>query len=184
MQLVQLSTSFQSLPLLPTSKLALLVLIPGWVGLCTFWDPVGLSNELSCEAESFSCCRLNPHRCFQSELLRLYFPELQPWVAVYLAPQLFLLVYLNANVGQPGLPAATLLQLLSTSLPNSTLPNGVDECFSFNSLIVGFPYSSIFWQFCLFFVFKFVVVLLLVVRGGTVCLPTLLPWLEVSGIPL
>ena len=32
--------------------------------------------------------------------------------------------------------------------------------------------------------FLFFVVLLLVVRGGTVCLPTLLPWLEVSGIPL
>ena len=32
-------------------------------------------------------------------------------------------------------------------------------------------HSSIFCQFWLFFVFKFVVVLLLVVRGGTVCLP-------------
>ena len=38
--------------------------------------------------------------------------------------------------------------------------------------VVGLPYSSIFWQFWLFFVFKFVVVLLFVVQGGTVCLPT------------
>ena len=30
------------------------LLIPGWMGLYTFQDPVGLSNELSCEAGSFS----------------------------------------------------------------------------------------------------------------------------------
>ena len=58
---------------------ALLVLIPGWVGLCTFQNPVSLSNELFCEAESFSRF-LNPHRFSQSEVLRLYFPALEPWV--------------------------------------------------------------------------------------------------------
>ena len=41
---------------------------------------MGLSNELSCEAGSLSC-HLNPHGCFQSEALRLYFPMLDPWVA-------------------------------------------------------------------------------------------------------
>ena len=30
---------------------------------------MGLSNKLSCEAGSFSCCCLNPHGCFQSEVL-------------------------------------------------------------------------------------------------------------------
>ena len=35
--------------------------------------PCGLSNELSCEAGSFSHCCLNPHRGFQSEVLSLYF---------------------------------------------------------------------------------------------------------------
>ena len=39
-----------------------------------------LSNELSCEAGSFSC-HLNPHRYSQSEVLRLYFSMLGPWVA-------------------------------------------------------------------------------------------------------
>ena len=39
-----------------------------------------LSNGLSCEAGSFSHCRLNPHQCFQSEVLRLYFPAVEPWV--------------------------------------------------------------------------------------------------------
>ena len=30
---------------------------------------MGLSKDLSCEAGSFSCCCLNPHGCFQSEVL-------------------------------------------------------------------------------------------------------------------
>ena len=41
---------------------------------------MGLSSELPCEAGRISCCR-NPHRCFQSEALRLYFPILEPLVA-------------------------------------------------------------------------------------------------------
>ena len=65
-------------------------------------------------------------------------------------------------------------------LPVSTPPTGLDECFFFLSVFVRFPCSSIFCQFWLFFVFKFVVVLLLVVRGGTVCLPTPPSWLEVN----
>ena len=48
----------------PQVNWALLVLIPRWVGLCTFWDPAGLSNEISCEAGSFSRCRLNPQGVF------------------------------------------------------------------------------------------------------------------------
>ena len=52
----------------PQSKWAPLVLVSEWVGLCTLLTPVGLSKDLSCEAESLSCCRLNPHRHFQSEV--------------------------------------------------------------------------------------------------------------------
>ena len=57
---------FSHLPCYPQSNWALLVLLPEWVGLCTFYNPVGLSSKLSCVARSFSCCHLNPHRCFQS----------------------------------------------------------------------------------------------------------------------
>ena len=74
MPLVQLSASFQSLLPLPTGNWALLVLNSRWVVLCTFWDPVGLSKELSCEAGSFSWC-CNTHRFLQPEVLRLYFPS-------------------------------------------------------------------------------------------------------------
>ena len=54
------------------------------------------------------------------------------------------------------------LHQLSISAP----PTGLDKCFFFNSLVVRLPYSLDFWQFSLFFVFKLVVVLLLVVRGS------------------
>ena len=92
----------------------------------------------------------------------------------------FLLVYLCANVGPQGplattlwcLPAAAwpvpfhnppprwvhqLLPCCESSppqLPVSTPPTGLDECFFFISLVVRLPYSSIFCQFWLFFVFK------------------------------
>ena len=110
---------------------------------------------------------------------------------VCLTPQLFLLVYLHANVGLPRLPAAASLSPPAATLsvppatasppwpPVSALPIGLYECFFFNSLVAGLPYSSIFWQFWLLFVFQFVVVLLLVVQGGKVYLPTPPSWLEV-----
>ena len=77
---------------------------------------------------------------------------------------------ISCRLACPGPPAAALARVLSTWLPVSTPPTGLDEYFFFDSLIVRLPYSSIFCQFWLFFVFKFVVVLLLVVQGGTVCL--------------
>ena len=41
---------------------------------------MGLSNRFSCEAGS-SSLHLNPHRFLHSEVLRLYFPVLESWVA-------------------------------------------------------------------------------------------------------
>ena len=63
-------------------------------------------------------------------------------------------------------------------LPVSAPPTSRDVCFFFNSCVVRLPYGSIFWQLWLFFVFKFVVVLLLVVQEGKVYLPTPPSWLE------
>ena len=53
-----------------------------------------------------------------------------------------------------GPPAVALLCVLSAWLPVSAPPTGLDECVFFNSLVVGLPYSSIFCEFWLFFVFK------------------------------
>ena len=80
-------------------------------------------------------------------------------------------VYLHPNVGPPILPAPPCCKSSLPQQPISAPPTSLDECFFFNSLVVSLPYSFVLWQFCLFLVFKFVVVLLLVVRGGTVCLP-------------
>ena len=101
-----------------------------------------------------------------------------PGCGVYLASQLFLLVYPHTNVGPPGAPASTLLRALSTPAAISAPPTGMEECFFFNSLVVGLPYSLIFWQLWLFLIFKFVVVLLVVQRGA-VCLPAPPSWPEV-----
>ena len=106
-----------------------------------------------------------------------------------LAPQLFLPVYLHENVGPPSLPAAASPALVlqpppcrASSLPQllvSAPPTILNVCFFFNSSVVGLLYSLIFCQFWLFFVFKFVFVLLLVVWAGTVYLVTPPCWPEV-----
>ena len=86
---------------------------------------------------------------------------------------LFLPIYLCANVGPRGLlaaawpapsapqsatslgPPATALRKSSPPwLPVPAPPTGLGECFCFISLAVGLPYSSIFCEFGLFFVFK------------------------------
>ena len=77
----------------------------------------------------------------------------------------------SQHLTRPGPPAAALPRVLSAWLLVSTLPTSLDEYF-FNSLLVGLLYSSIFWQFWLVFVIKFVVILLLVVQGDEVYLPT------------
>ena len=65
-------------------------------------------------------------------------------------------------------------------LPVSAPPTSLDEYFFFNSTVVELLYSLIFWQFWLFFVFKSVVVLLLVVWGNQAYLPTPPSWPEVQ----
>ena len=130
-----------------------------------------------------------PTGFFQSEVLRLHFPSLEPWVAQsallpscspqFMRTQMWdclLLLLLPHLVCQlpPFCKSSPLWLLVSTP------PTSMDECFIFNSLAVEFPYSSIFWQLWLIFVFKFVVVLL-VVGGGKVYLPTPPSWPEVLG---
>ena len=61
---------------------------------------------------------------------------------------------------------------LPSRLPVCTPPTRLGECFFFNSLIVGPPRSSVFWQLWMFFDFKLVVILLLVVWEDEVYLPT------------
>ena len=135
--------AFSHFPSYPQATWALLVLIPRWMVLCTFQDPVGPSNELSCEAGSFSYHH-NPHRFLPPEISRLSFPAVEPWVAQsvslpsssrFIYIQIWDLCILQPQPHLPHPPAIALLCVLS--LPRmliSAPPTGLDECFFFNSL--------------------------------------------------
>ena len=112
---------------------------------------MGLCRELSCEAGSFSH-RCNPHRFLQQEVLRLYFPTLEPWVEWSVSLPSCSFWFICTQMWDCP-PAATLLCILAPpSIPHPRLPFPVpptylDACFLFNSLVFGLAYSSTFWQF-------------------------------------
>ena len=63
----------------------------------------------------------------------------------------------------------------------SAPPTGLVECFFCNSLVFDFYIVQFSGSSGYFFVFKFVVVLLLIVQGGKVYLPMPPSWPEVQG---
>ena len=147
-----------------------------------------LSYELSCEGGSFSS-RLNPID-FHSEqswsfIFLLWNPGLcglfcSPVVPPSLSAHKYgtncsvsscLAWSTSCCLAHRGPPATMLPWVLTTQAAHLCPSISLDECFFFNSLVVELLYCSTFWQFWLFFVFKFVV-LLLVVWGGKVYLPT------------
>ena len=95
---------------------------------------MGLSNELSCETGSFFHCH-NPHRFFQSEVLMLHFPTMEPWVAQSVSlhscsSQLIHTQMWDHPLCQP--PPCLIHQLVPChessppQLPISAPPNGLD----------------------------------------------------------
>ena len=64
--------------------------------------------------------------------------------------------------------------------PISAPSTHLDEYGFFKSLVVGLPYSLIYWQFWVIFVWRLVVILLMVVQGGKACLPIPPSWPKVS----
>ena len=82
---------------------------------------------------------------------------LEPWVAQSVShpscsPWIICMQVWDRQLPQclPSIPVAALPHVLSTRLPVSIPPTSLDGCFFSNSLVVGLPYSSIFWQFWLF----------------------------------
>ena len=128
---------------------------------------MGLSNELSCEAGSFSCYRFNLHRCFQLEVLRLYFPALGPWVvgmshSPVVPPSLSARKCGTTCSARPSPPANALLRVLSTWLPVSTTPMVWVSVSSLSPWLSDFHTVRFSGSSHCFLVFKFVVVFLLV----------------------
>ena len=113
-----------------------------------------------------------PTGVFNQRFAALFPPAGALGCMVCFTPPPFLPVYLCMNVGPRGLLAVVLSapfhnppphwvrqlppchESSPPHLPVSAPPTGLDECFFFISLVVGLPYSSIFCQFWLFFVFK------------------------------
>ena len=95
-----------------------------------------------------------PPQVFSVRGLRLYFPELEPWVAWSASLPAVCPIYLCGNVGPQGLLVvrlptpfipqsaslgpATATRVLFAPVPISTPPTGRDECVFFISLVSDF----------------------------------------------
>ena len=82
---------------------------------------MGLSNELSCESGSVSCCCFHPMGVFSQRFEALFPPSWSRGLhGLFSSPPPtlpFLWFYLCANVGPWGLPATTLWGLLAAAWP-------------------------------------------------------------------
>ena len=100
------------------------------------------------------------HGVLPTALPTQFSAPLRPALPIYLCMNVGLRGLLVVRLPAPFVPLSTSLgptvatRVLSTLVPVSAPPTGLDECSFFNSLVVGVPYSSIFCQFWLFFVFK------------------------------
>ena len=175
---------FSHFPLLPTIKLVLI--LSGWV--CVSSGTLWVSPANSPVRLGVSLTTVIPTDVFNQRLWGFISPHWDPGLH-HLSHSLVVHPSLSAQecgTAQSKIPCLTGFSSRHLAMsplhlvPISTPPSGLDEYFFFNSLVVGLLYSSIFWQLWLSFVFKFVVVLLLVVRGGTVYLPMPPSWPEVS----
>ena len=145
-----LSSGFQSFTCYPQSNWAPLVLVPEWVGL---------SNDLSCEAGSLSCCRPNPHGCFQSKVWGFISPCWSPGLhGLFCSPTICPSLSMRecgaagSASGQTACPVGpTLRQSRSCHGNASPLRPSYWSgwMFLFYLLGVGLPFRSIFCQFWL-----------------------------------
>ena len=164
MALAPLSAGFQSLPQLPTIKLGPSGADSRVGGLVHALGPCGSLQQPLLWGWEFLLLPPQPPRVFSIRGLRLYFPELEPWVAQ--SASLPCLSSRFIYVRMWGRRVCQLSHCLSRSfhslpplwvqprirespgpqLPVSTPPTGLDECFFFISLAVRLPCGSIFLQ--------------------------------------
>ena len=91
-------------------------------------------------------------RCSAGPFSATLSPALSVYLCSNVGPQGLLVVGLPASfvAHSASLGPTTATRVLSTPVPVSAPPTGLDKCFFFISLVVGLPYSSIFCQFWLF----------------------------------
>ena len=111
---------------------------------------MGPSNGLSCETGSFSH-HCNPLRFLQPEVLRLYLPALEPWVAgSVLLPSCFSQFFQKQMWDHPVCQPLPCRMSFPPRLPISSSPTSLDEGFFFNSLVgqtsIQFNYLAV-WLF-------------------------------------
>ena len=137
-----------------------------------------LSNDLSCEAGSLSCCCPQPPRAFSITGLRLYFPTLEPWVTWSASLPDVCPVYLCMNVVPQGLIVVRLPAPLSHTVPVSVPPwpheSSPPRCPFPPLLLVWMNVYFLFPWYRTSLPFDFLSVL--VVRRRAVCLPTPPSW--------
>ena len=153
MPLAWLLPTFSHFPCYPQANFTFLVLIPRWGG--------GVRSRIPWIFPVNSPVRLGvspplaqPPQFLPPEVLWRLFPALEPWVgpSVWLpsCSSQFIGTYMwDRLVQQPPPCHASSPPQMSLSAP----PLSLDEYFFFNSLVVGLPYSSIFWQLWLVFLF-------------------------------
>ena len=108
------------------------------------------------------------------------------WPGAWIAPKVSLPIFIHHTWMWDPLYRYchfSMTQAISSPLwpPISTPPTHMDEYCFFKSLLVRLPYSSIFWQFWVFFVLRVVVIILVVPPGGKVSLPKPPSWPEVPS---
>ena len=138
---------------------------------------MGLSNNLSREAGSFSCCCPNPHGCFHSEVWGFISSRWSPGLLGLLRSLPFVLVYLCVNVGPQGLLVVRLPAPFvphSTSLGPRQHESSPPRLPVAPLLLVWMNVSFLSTWRRTFLPFDFLSVL--VVQGGAVCLPMPPSW--------
>ena len=184
-----ISSHFIHFPYVTGALLAIALMVILKVGGFSYiLSPWGPLKALSWETKSLFCCP-TPHLFLQAEVMKLYSScwnsELYSlaWGWDHLIPcycSWFLSTTCECGTTHSTTVASPYHSV--TSLPqlcNSAPLTHLDEYGFFKSLVVGFPYSLIFWLFWVIFILRLAVILFMVVQGSKACLLTPPSWLEV-----
>ena len=161
MVLAPLCAGFQSLALLPTIKLGPSGADSRVSGFVYILGPCGSLQGTLLWGWEFLPLVPQPPQVFSISGLRLYFPSLEPWVVRSVARSTSCCLTGQLQLFPPRSTICHLAGSASRCLSASPFcpaaclyPSYWSGCFFFTSLVARLPYSSIFCQFWLFFVFK------------------------------